>query len=391
MDAVEVVARLGSTTLSIRYLGVGETYRIGTAPGLDLALRVATSFPLVERGVVRIPAGATATVFDAGLASPLAGRELWLAARVRVEVQIGLVSITIARVRTSAMPLPRVPLEARPYLYATASLGAHLLVWALAITFAPQLEPAEKLPVPPRVRVTHVPQAPPEPKPDPTMIPAVATASADPTAAPPPAAPSENPQVARRRRAVSEAREAGMLGSDGLDDMPILVRRTDVEGAFEVGQTYHEEDADPGFAGGPRWNPGTIAAGAYATVSEGRGAGEDYDLPGAVAEDRHVPVVEMCTGRPCVADGPISRAVIANTLEDHALALLRCYRHKAEPRSRGTVTLDFEIDRNGEVLRASAHGFGEVAPCVLTVLESIDFPIAPGEPQTTVQFSLGFR
>lgn len=47
--------------------------------------------------------------------------------------------------------------------------------------------------------------------------------------------------------------------------------------------------------------------------------------------------------------------------------------------------------RNGEVLRASSRGFGAVAACVQAVVEKIDFPIAPGQPQTTVRFSIGFR
>jgi hypothetical protein len=99
----------------------------------------------------------------------------------------------------------------------------------------------------------------------------------------------------------------------------------------------------------------------------------------------------MCTGRPCATDGPIATAVVTNHIAAISPTLLRCYRAHAEDRSRGTVTLDFEIDRDGTVLRASSRGFGAVSACVQAVVEKIDFPIAPGQPQTTVQFSLGFR
>ena len=61
--------------------------------------------------------------------------------------------------------------------------------------------------------------------------------------------------------------------------------------------------------------------------------------------------------------------------------LVRCYQHHAEERSRGTVTLDFEIDRNGEVLRASSRGFGAVSACVQAIVESWVFsPHDAGEP-----------
>lgn len=90
-------------------------------------------------------------------------------------------------------------------------------------------------------------------------------------------------------------------------------------------------------------------------------------------------------------DSPISKDIVRTMIAERGPSLIRCYQAHAEERSRGTVTLDFEIDRNGEVLRASSRGFGAVAACVQAVVEKIDFPIAPGQPQTTVQFSLGFR
>jgi len=395
MDAVEVVVRLGGSIVALAHLRDGAAYRIGTAPRVDLAVPIATTFPLVERGVVRIPAGIHATLVEAGRRSPVAARELWLAVGMRVELTIGLVTIRIARVVLPDEPLPGPRLDRRAPAYAAGSLVAHVLVWALAVTLAPAGEPLERMvdPQPIRVRIARF-EAPPQPPRDPSMVPAAATATTDPAAAPPPARPGPEVPTSRRGRAIARAREAGVLGGTGLSDLSMLMHRGDFAEDFRgVGPAYREEDATgQGFGGGPRWDPGgTLATGAYQTVSEGRAAGEDYDLPGAVPDQRHRPVVELCTGRPCATAGPHSTETVKTVIAANSPALIRCYRQHAEERSRGTVTLDFEIDRDGTVLRASSRGFGAVAACVQAIVETIDFPIAPGQPQTTVQVSLGFR
>jgi len=394
MDAIEVVARLGGSVVALAHLRDGAAYRIGTAPGVDLAVPVANTFPLVERGVVRIPAGIPATLVEAGRTSSVAARELWLAVGIRIELTIGLVTIRITRVVLPDELLAGPPLDRRAPAYAAGSLAAHVLVWTLAVTFAPA-EPLERMtdPQPVRVRIARF-DAPPQPPREPSMVPAAATATTDPAAAPPPARPGPDVPTSRRGRAIARARDAGVLGGTGLSDLSMLMHRGDVAEHFKgVGPAYREEDATgQGFGGGPRWDPGgTLATGAYQTVSEGRAAGEDYELAGAVPDQRHRPVVEMCTGRPCATDGPHSTEVVKAVIAAQAPALLRCYRQHAEERARGTVTLDFEIDRDGTVLRPSSRGFGAVSACVQAVVEGIEFPTAPGQPQTTVQVSLGFR
>lgn len=397
MDAVEVVARLGPSIVALTHLRDGAAYRIGTAPGVDLAVPIATTFPLVERGVVRIPSGIEATVREGGRSYPVTAFELWLGAGMRVELTIGLVTIRISRVELPDERIPRPLLERRAPAYVAGSLVFHIAMWALAITFAPLDEPLERMREAPGlgVRIAQF-DAPPQPPPLPSPVPAASTATTDPVTGPAPADPAPNVPTSRRGRAIAQARKAGILGADGLSDLSALVIDGDLGKRFDgVGPAYREEDANAkqfgGGGGGPRFNPGTIVTGAYATVSDGRGAGDDYDLPGAVPDQRHRPVVEMCTGRPCATDGPITVATVRRMIAVTSPILVRCYQHHAEDRSRGTVTLDFEIDRNGEVLRASSRGFGAVSACVQAVVEKIDFPIAPGEPQTTVQFSLGFR
>lgn len=397
MDAVEVVARLGSSVVALTHLRDGATYRIGTAPGVDLAVPIATTFPLVERGVVRIPSGIQAIVREGSRSYAATALELWLGTGMRVELTIGLVSIRISRVELPADSLPRPPLDRRTPGYVAGSLALHMLLWGLAITFAPLDEPLERMVAEPAIhaRIARF-DAPPQPPPLPSPIPAPTVATTDVVTAPPPADTAPSVPTSRRGRAIARAREAGFLGADGLSDLSALVVDGDLDQAFEgVGPAYREEDVTSkgfgGGGGGPRFNPGTIATGAYETVSEGRAAGEDYDLAGAVPDQRHRPVVEMCTGRPCATEGPLSVATVRRMIAVASPILVRCYKHHAEERSRGTVTLDFEIDRNGEVLRASSRGFGDVAACVQAVVEKIDFPIAPDQPQTTVRFSLGFR
>lgn len=397
MDAVEVVARLGSSVVAIAHLRDGAAYRIGTAPGVDLAVPIATTFPLVERGVVRIPSGIRATVSEGGRTVPFSAFELWLGVGTRVELTIGLVTIRIMRVELPNAKIPRTPLDRRGPVYAAASLALHLFVWALAVTIAPFDPPLERMVADPimAIRVAKF-DAPPQPPDSPSMVPEATTATTDPVAAPAPADTAPHVPSSRRGRAIARAREAGFLTADGLSDLSALATKADFGKAFEgVGPAYREDDANrKGFGGGgdgPKFNPGTIATGEYATVSDGSGAGEDYDLPGAVPDQRHRPVVEMCTGRPCETEGPLSTATVRTVIAVTSPTLIRCYKAYAEERSRGTVTLDFEIDRDGTVLRASSRGFGQVAACVQAVVEKIDFPIAPGQPQTTVQFSLGFR
>ena len=395
MDAVEVVSRLGTSVIAITHLRDGAAYRIGTAPGVDLAVPIATTFPLVERGVVRIPSGIHATVREGGREYPVTSFELWLGAGMRVELMIGLVTIQIARVELPNERIPQPPFERRVPAYVAGSLVLHVLLWALAITFAPLEEPLERMSdaLEMAVRIARF-DAPPQPPPAPATAPF--TATTDPVSAPTPADTVPKLPTSRRGRAVAQVRKAGFLTADGLSDFSAVIVEGDLAARFEgVGPAYREDDATAkqfgGGGGGPKFNPGTIAAGAYQTVSDGRAAGDEYDLAGAVPDQRHRPVVEMCTGRPCATDGPQSIATVRRLIAVRSPLLVRCYHHHAVVRSRGTVTLDFEIDRNGEVLRASSRGFGAVAACVQAVVEKIDFPIAPGQPQTTVKFSLGFR
>src|SRR4051812_26229964 len=230
MHAIEIVARFDTTVLATVDLRPGLSYRAGTGPTDDLAVELGSSVAIVEGDIVRVPAGSTAVLFDHGKRSTLAG-ELQLDARMRVEIRIGRVTIAIRRV-TRTDPVPRAPVDRRPYIYTAASLAAQLLLVALATWVAPDREPPLPVHTPRSIRVARFPEPPPATKEQPSPLPALATAPTDPTTAPPPADKTPDLQRSRRNRAIARAREAGILGSDGLSNLSGLAA-SDVGKAFK--------------------------------------------------------------------------------------------------------------------------------------------------------------
>src|SRR5262245_8079399 len=160
-DVVEVVARFGDTVLDYRHLGASDVYRIGTGPDVDLALPGHTSFPLVDRGTVRIPVGIAATTRG-----------------TTTRFAIGLVSIAITRVKLAKVHVPRKRPDWRPPAYLLGSLLAQPALWFAAVT----LEPFERLHEKqlPRFRFVHIAplEVPPEKLPDKAKAPEAAQAAA---------------------------------------------------------------------------------------------------------------------------------------------------------------------------------------------------------------------
>jgi hypothetical protein len=385
MHVIEVVARFEATVLATVDLPAGASYHAGTGPGNDLAVELGTSVAVVEGGLVRVPAGSTALLFEHGKASPLTG-ELRLDARMRVEIRIGRVTIAIRRI-TRMDPVPRRPIERRPYFYIAASLAAQLLLVGLAAWIAPHREPPSPVQTPRSIRVARFPESRPPTQQDPSPVPAVATAPTDPTTAPPPAEKATDLPLSRRSRAIARAREAGILGSDGVGDLSGLVA-SDVGKAFDgVRPAYREEEATArGFGGGESWDPGgVIPMGRFATKPN---AGADYELAGATPGRKTV--LKTCTDRPCATTGPHARETVIAIIEARAEALLECHERYAGRNVRGVVTLEFDIDRDGTVLRPTSDGMGELAGCAMRVVQSIAFPTAPGDAQTEVKISLEF-
>lgn len=383
MHVIEVVARFGTTVLSTVDLPPGAGYRAGTGPENDLAVELGPSATIVEGDVVRVPAGATALRFAHGRSSPLIG-EVKLAARMRVEIRMGHVTIAIRRV-TPAERVPRAPIDRRPYLYIAASLAAQVLLVGLAAWIAPDQGPPLPRPTPRSIRIARFLEPPPPTKLDPSPVPAMATAPDDPSTAPPPA--EKSPDRSRRGRATARARAAGILGSDGASDLSGLVSR-DLGKAFEgIRPAYREDEANTRrFGGGESWDPGgVIATGRFATKSN---AGADYELAGATPGPKTV--VKTCTGRPCEITGPRTQESVIALIDANAPALLECHERNAGKNARGFVTLELDIDRDGTVLRPTGAGMGPLAGCAMRAVQRIAFPSAPGDAQTEVKLSLEF-
>lgn len=384
MDAVEVVARFGTTVLDTVVLDPRGRYRIGTAPGVDLPLELEPSIAVVERDLVRVPPGASATVFEAGRGRPVTG-ELRLGAPMRVELRLGRVTIAIRRIARPA-PVPRAPIDRRRHLYDAASLVAHVVVVALAVGLVPVLDAPPRAPRP--VRVARFPEAQPPAHVAPSPVPAATTAPSDPNAAPPPAEKVADVSTSRRSRAIARAREAGILGADGVKDLRGLAT-SDPSKAFEgVRPVYREEEAVARqFGGGESWDPGGIVPmGRFATKAN---AGADYELAGATPAAKTA--VDVCTGRACTITGALSQETIVAVIDAHAEDLRACQERYAGARAHGVVSLSFDVDRDGSVLRPTADGMGGVAGCVLRAVQAIGFPTAPGDQQTEVALSIEFR
>jgi outer membrane biosynthesis protein TonB len=394
---VEVVARIASSVVDIAHVPPSGRYRIGTAPEVELAVAVGTlrNFPLLDEGFrFRRPAGVAATLHTGTDVLPITDSELTLRPGWRVELELGKVTVSLAMIRRTPMPVPRRPVDVRPFVYAAVVLVAHLLVWGAAML----LEPIERLgvevveaPQPPRIRVTHVEELPPPPKPKKSAQKQAAVA-----ASAPPAQREEGPRDPQAR-AIAGARKTGILQSKGLWDVSALIPKVDVKKLVEEAVAYDEEEATKNDfgKGGRRFDPmknctkdcGLIAAGKYATVSKGRGAGDSYDLPGAAHHAQ--PEIGGCEPTDCTIAGGTLRETVRHNVELRMGAFGYCYQRFAAKQLRGTLTLSFVIGPEGAVHEAKARGMTEIDDCVVEVLKVI--PFEPAVDSTKVTYPLQFR
>jgi hypothetical protein len=392
-DVVEVVVWLGDTILQVTHVPADAGYRIGSAPGVELAVAIGglTRFPLIGPGLVlRLPAGIGGTVFTESGAIPLLAPELRLTAGTTVEVGLGLVTLRIARVALAPAPLPRPPVEVRPYGYGAVALFAHLIMWAVAMTYAA----SERLPAPNAAlaRPVHVhlfddPEVP-KPPPPPTLPSPAATTTA-------PAAEPLTSQ-ARHDHAIEDARHAGVLGAAGLSNLRgSIISTVDLKAAFEgIGPVYNEHDANVGNFGNshgfdptgrPDW--GTVPPGEYGTVSSGYDAGDEY-FPGQDSKRPPGPKIALCKSAECTVTGAVERGVIDEQLTKRFAAFTACYRRYATPPIAGEVVLAFEITEAGKVRHTHGAGLGHVAGCVAEASAAMKFPAT--ESATQVSYALSF-
>jgi hypothetical protein len=349
-DVVEVVARFAGTIVDVKHVGPTSTYRIGTAPDVDLAVAGLTSFPIVEAGRVRCPVGMETHAHGA-----------------TTELRAGAITLHLTRMKLTRSAVPRRRFDLRTPAFVLASLITHLALWLAA----ERLAPFERIDSEhPRLRLARL-ASPPAPVPPPpvadTQPPPRAHAKA---ASVQPARNDRAAVVAREIRADRlRAEEAVRAVAKSFDDTQVVAR----VGELTAEDAYVEDDANAhGFGGGRRFDPsqregwGTIETGAYATMI--------YD-------------VKLCPKQSCDVVGPIPALYVRTHLHAHMDAIYDCYAtHASGP---GTIVLEFTITGDGAVRDARGSGLGETGACAARVVGEIFFKAL--ERETRVKYPVKFN
>lgn len=361
---VEVIARLGDTLLDVQHLADGG-YRLAGAPIVELT---------AQGALARRPDG-QARVLVPG---------------ERVELPCGLVTVELALVELAPAPLARPAFERRPYAYALAMLVAHLALWAAAVTIAPFVE---RLPQPrPRPRYVHAPGvAMVVARPEAVILP-------DPVATPPDnlGHGPHGPRGQGQGHAPSSQRGEGTTSSmfDAIARVardPGLTDMTAITNGFDPDAGIYDDSAAPGFGRTRQFDPtrdprfASVAAGRFATTSDGRGAGALYDIGVAPPQPR----VRLCATAGCRVTGGIDEREVRIELEQQLAPILRCYVDHAPSAVVGNVVLELEIGEDGRVARALGHGLGGVGPCVAGIASALEFPTAARA--TRVRYPMTFQ
>ncbi len=414
--AVEVTARFAGTLLVSAVVPARGEFRIGTAPEVELAVCGFTCFPLVGRdGLIRIPAGVTATRIVGGARYAMPETAARLGVGDRIELALGHVAIAI----TAAAP--RVPVGApavdrRRAGYIFAAAVAHLVFVAVVTALA---SPKPTRPAPPVLaRVTRAVPPPPvtrmPPPPPPVHVAqarrvaqmaAQMTAPAKPLRLPVwlPALPATATLAARHAHAEADGvRHAIDLSADVGDAMKQLWGPSWSTAMADLGPAYDLVAAEAAQFGGrnghfdptQRREFDSVKTGPYATIARGRGAGELYQLPGEVPIVHAIepegpatgPVeLRICDGARCAARGAIDRAAVTSWIQPHVDDLRTCFE-KDTTTAAGSVVLAFTIDGGGVV--RDTRSAGKVGGCLAAVMRGIEFPRM--ERPTRVTYPISF-
>ncbi|HEX4420298.1 MAG TPA: AgmX/PglI C-terminal domain-containing protein [Kofleriaceae bacterium] len=416
-------------------------YRIGTAPGVELAVEHAPqpAFPLIAPSgddfVFNYGAGIDGELIVDGKATPLAelaaaGRsrpsastagaiEVPIPLKARIRARIGQTTFmvsAVARPRRHAAPL-FAHLESRALSYFTGSLAVHLAIWALlrlvpddqttaSIAFDPDEQTGMKY-----VGIAKL-ETPPEEIKDHGDSPSNGATQAAPAMALP-AGASGDPSVhsqgriqiaerdsrppMTRQEAIEEARTAGPLGSVALlDGVRVLGATGDYENGFDGidrnGSIYGPDSAGGGMFGGGLHGPGggggclggscgTIAAGPYGRIGvDPRGLAFGLPNRDGIGMPGHQPAVPH-VGQAVISGSSYDKSIVRRYIRRHLNEISYCYEKQllAHPTIGGEVKLSFFISPNGSVPSSSGEGFDpEVTSCLASVIKSIEFP-PPGD------------
>ncbi len=353
-DVVEVVTRFGDTILDVVHVGAHQSYRIGTARDVQAAVPGLTSFPLVDRGVVRWPLGVPAQQHASS-----------------TELQFAGVTLVVTRCKLPRERVRRPRIQRRAAAFTIGSLLVHLAMWFVAVT----LEPFEALAREARPRMRYVQiDTSRDPEPAPKPEPANAEQRTQDTA---PRAP------APARRTQREASQTTVVDTfaGAASDVAAMVANTKVlerVGALKAEDNFTADDTyTSGFGGSRRMGSGE-------TIKTGEG----YSL--MLRND-----VKLCPKRSCTVRGPVPASFVRAQLHEIMGEIYGCYEKHAD--ATGTITLEFTINGDGSVSHARGSGLGETGSCVAALLPAIYFKaigdndVAAGKQRhTTVRYPLQF-
>jgi hypothetical protein len=385
MDIVEVVARIGDSTIDLVHLAPGGTY---TVP-----LGAIARFPLVEGNLVRIPVGYSAKT---------AGRRVsGSALRLRddtIEVELGITTIAIRKLTRPHMPVARPRFDIRMAIYMFASLIVLLAICLAAITLAPVHDaPARRRPV----RLVHPQPPPPPPAPTPPPPPPQTTRTAQ---QPPRATTAEHPRDPGRH-AVRAGAAAESPTEDGYAAIARFAQNVktpviELDGTGAGPDDYTSNDYGHTRRFDPTANPeyDSVKVTKWAVASAGKGLGQT--LP--------PPKMQWCDDDSCAAHGPIAMAAFVRELERHREQISNCYVDHTDS-VEGPVRIRFSVTTDGKAyardvrftgtsggkgmseVRGDAPigaGIGTVGRCVGKILAGVQWPHASAE--TDVWIGIAF-
>jgi hypothetical protein len=424
-------------------------YRIGTAPGVELAIdgAPAAAFPLVAPSasgddfVMTYAAGIEGDLSLDGTTTSLAelatrGKpsartagavELPIPANARIRATSGKATFVITAVpqpRRHATPL--LAIERRTAMYAAGSLAAHLIVLGVLAqlhegdgTANIEFDNHELI----DISATNTEREKPTP-PDkasdgdtagggdtsgPVALGEIGRAgnpNSTQTGAMKYSGEKAPPQMTRQE-ALERASNAGIAGNVRASDFTNLVAMADIPSGFDDMTVYGADSegtatgygsfghARSGFGTGcggcDGW--GTIGSGHFGTIGTGPRTGfGPGGGDGHVFRDRkHVaevprPVIGEPEG---IGDG---REIVRRYITRNIDKIKYCYEKEllAKPGLEGTISVQFFLSQTGGVTGSAGSGFDStVASCVADVVAHIQFPRMPGS--ATVHYPFTFR
>jgi len=430
-------------------------YRIGTAPGVELALEHAPlpAFPLVAPSgddfVFNYAGGIDGELIVDGKATPFA--ELAAAGRARPSaVTAGAIEVPIppkARIRAragqatfvvSAVARPRrhaTPLfaggERRALAYAGGSLALHLGILAFLQTLPPDAEGANvELPTSedPGMSARNIAHADPSPekvedkgdtggqKADAAKMALPSGKTGNPDASKSEGhiqvAQNQDPPHLSREDEIRIAISQGILGSDLLvSGVRSMSATANFASGFDTtninGPIYGADGSGLGnfgggflgsdLGGGCLQPPcGTIGTGGhYNTINTGSHAGGNFGFPmhdGPGGRGHQAAVPRI--GEPVTQGADYSKSIIRRYIRRHLNEIGYCYEKQllAHPDLGGELQVKFFISPTGAVQSASGTGFDrEVSSCVAGVIQTIEFPSPGGGGGVEVNYPFNFH